>query len=1116
MKRFFVIGFILMFMQWGAAQNSPIRFQSISINDGLSLSSVYCIYKDSKGFMWFGTEDGLNKFDGYHFTIYRTEVKNPNSICYKWIEHIAEDANGHLWFASRNGLSRFNPVSEVFKNYKASQSDLLVNDTITCLKVHDDHVFIGSKKGLSTINVSTNETALFDTLVEVNSLQLYGNQLIIGAGNGLFLLADGTDLKRLSTVGVTDVTLDSAIVYYSGRTGLFRYNLMDGSDVAIATPETMGEIDNLEWDEQGRLWVSAINGLWEYDPRKGWSKQILETANTTRSLATNTSKSLWVSDSGTVWYATHGDGLFIVNDQLELTRCLHNPTDRESVSQNAFNCIYADPQNGNVWFGTYGAGINIYQPAANKFDLIKHNPLEANSLSSNFVWSIFESADGCLWIGTNDKGLCHYCPKTDRFTTYLHRADAIGSLSNNTVREVFQDSRGVIWAGTDGGGLNRFDPLTNRFKAYLHNADDEQSISDNSVRVLFEDSSGRLWVGTRNGLNLFDRQTGTFHRYLSSETDPQSLSNNFVYASIVEDRFGRLWIGTYGGGLNRFNPETGIFDRYTTATEKGFRLSNNIVFCVYEDVGGMIWVGTNEGLNILNPANGRVKVLGVKDGLPNEVIYSILPDSNGHLWLSTNQGICSINRSTLACKNYDVNDGLQSNEFNGGAFHKGHSGKLYFGGVYGLNILTPEVLSENTLVNKPVITRLEVLGKPVYTVHGTGSNRHVVAELDSQFVMPANISYTEHIVLDYRQRFFALEYSGLNHLFSAKTKYAFQLYPNDKEWNSAGSRNYVSFANIKPGDYIFKVISTNSDGVWSKEAATLKISIRPPFWQTSWFVLLELIVVLMVIVFIYRFLLKMKTNKVLLLQNQQILEANRQLQISEENLKQMNATKDMFFSIISHDLKNPFTSLMSISQMLEQNYETTDEEDKRHAVKRINSSVQNIYQLLENLLTWSRSQRGKICFKDEDFDLSALITENINLYKAVAAKKSIRLINNVPDAFSAKGDRNSINTIIRNLTGNAVKFTAGGEIVFSISSSDEHWKVSIKDTGVGISPENLKYLFRTDKKLKAEGTDGEKGTGLGLIICKEFAEKNGGQIGALSQQGVGSEFWFTIRKGRRE
>ncbi|TRX65932.1 two-component regulator propeller domain-containing protein [Carboxylicivirga sp. M1479] len=1101
----------LVMVQMCLSQEIPMRFQSITINDGLSLSSVYCISKDSKGFMWFGTEDGLNRYDGYQFKIYRTDVKNPNSICYKWIEHIAEDQEGCLWFGSRNGLSHFNPVNEVFTNYSLAQSTSIINDTITALHAFNTAMCVGTKGGLTIFNAHTLQAKSYTKTGEVYSLQSDGVKLFVSAENGLFCVDENLNWKTLLVEKVQFAVIAKSNVYVSSDNSIKVYDTERNQVFEIPIDKQIKQIESLAIDKQQRLFINTKNGLWVHHLNKQYTKQLIETFNTTNSLSINKSKALQIDKDGNVWYATHGDGLFIFDEDLQVLKCIHNPTDKESVSQNAFNCIYSDLESGNIWLGTYGAGINIYHPSANKFTLIKNNPLSDNSLPSNFIWSILEARDSCLWIGTNDKGLSRYCPKANRFTNFSSQPKNTNSLGHNCVRELFEDSDGNIWIGTDGGGLNRYNSSNGSFTKYLHDENDAHSITGNSVRVVFEDSQDQLWVGTSQGLNLFNRRQNTFMRYTHQPNNTNSLSNNFVYASIIEDEKGNLWIGTYGGGLNCFNPTTNTFKHYTTHGQPGSCLSDDIVFSLYEDEQGFIWVGTNEGLNILNPTTGKIQVLGMQDGLPNEVIYSIMPDDAGFLWMSTNHGVCCLDPQTMKTRNYDVSDGLQSNEFNGGAFHKGYSGRLYFGGVYGFNILMPTKIQENSFMGKPVITRLEVLGDEVQasTIDlGIGSR---ISEVDSQFVSSSNISYTNHIELNYSQRFFAIEYSGLNYLYPDKTNYAFQLSPMDKRWNKAGQRNYVSFANVKPGNYTFRVVSTNGDGVWSKNEAQLHITIRTPFWQTTWFVLLEITVVLLLIVFVYRFLLKVKMNKLLKNRNEQILETNRQLHVSEENLRQMNVTKDKFFSIISHDLKNPFSSLLAISNMLDQNYEQADEEDKRQGVQRINNSVKHIYLLLENLLTWSRSQRGKINFEPKKFDLSTLIIENCNLYREAAEKKSINLINNTPDGAIAYGDRNMVSTIIRNLTGNALKFTpAKGTVRYELLSVQGIWKLSVIDNGVGIAKADQDHLFNIDKKLKTDGTEGEKGTGLGLIICKEFADKNGGQIGVISESGKGAEFWFTI------
>jgi len=1089
------------------AQTAPIRFQSITIDDGLSLSSVYCINKDSRGFMWFGTEDGLNRYDGYNFKVYRTDVNNPNTICYKWIEVIEEDSIGNLWFGSRNGLSHFNPRKEVFVNFHTNTDHALINDSVMCLKAWQNKLLVGTKSGFQVIDIASLENQMMELKCEVTAIEVYNDKVLIACESGLYKLTDSLALNKILDLPIVDIELRGQSVLCATDNTVLRLDINSGNYSELKLSQNIDQIETIKEDRNGNIWISTNDALYVYDSNSAM-RRLLSTSDSNNSLALITKKSLLLDDKDIMWYASHGDGLYLIDQNFQVSHYTHNPTDKNSINQNAFTCLYQDQQNRNVWLGTFGAGINIYHPQANKFDLIKHNPLDNNSLSSNFVWSVIEDRNNCLWIGTNDKGLCKFDPETNGFTHFEHDEGNSNSLSHNTVRKVYQDRQGIIWIGTDGSGLNRLNPTTNVFKNYKHHPKDTRSLSHNSVRVIFEDSKDNLWVGTRGGLNLFDRKSGRFKRFMASDKS-NSISNDFVYASIVEDREGLLWIGTYGGGLNKMNPKTGEFIHYTTSGKEGKRLSNNIVFSIYEDANDQVWIGTNEGLNVLNKSNDSIHVYGVKDGLPNEVIYSILPDADGNLWMSTNNGICCFDPIKKKCRNYDISDGLQSNEFNGGAFHKGQSGKFYFGGVYGLNVLDTENISEDQFVGSPVLTRLDILGEEITTVSSNDSG----ATQDSAFVLEENLSYTKHITLEYDQRFFAIEYSGLNYIFPEKTRYAFQLWPMDKKWNKAGHRNFVSFANVKPGKYEFRVISSNSDGVWSKAPAVLGITIKSPFWYTTWFILLEITLIIMLILFVYRYLLKIKMNKLLKGRNEQMAKTNYRLQQSEQHLKEMNITKDKFFSIISHDLKNPFSSLMSISNMLDTTYDMADDEDKRAGVKRINSSVKQIYNLLENLLTWSRSQRGKIEFKFDRFDLSALIQENINLYTNAASKKSISLVNKANEEVMAFGDRNTVNTIIRNLTGNAVKFTpSNGTIQYQVKEDLDKLIVSIKDTGIGINTEDQECLFCIDKKIKRDGTDGEKGTGLGLIICKEFAEKNGGEIGVVSQPGEGSEFWFTVKK----
>ncbi|TLX75590.1 hypothetical protein E9993_08500 [Labilibacter sediminis] len=1123
-----LIALLCVFSILAHSQHLPVRFQQISISDGLSLSSVYCIYRDSKGFVWMGTEDGLNRYDGYHFKIFRSNIKQANSICYKWIELVYEDSHQNLWFGSRAGLSKFDPATEVFTNYNFSEEEhhQLLNDTITNItQASRDIIFIGTVKGLNLINLNTGtiNTSAFE-IGRINAIkQINSNEFAIGTSQGLFYF----DVKTLScsaiinsenkNIPVESITLKGEYIWACGLQQLYKFSTKDHSLLNIYPLKNLQNQETIESilvDKQDRLWLTTNFGLYLFNDQTIKTKLIIKDYDSSHSLATDPRKPLTLDNDGVIWYGTHGSGLYLIHPSLKINKFVHNPFDKASISQNSINCIYNDTLSGNMWIGTFGAGVNIYNGKTSKFDLIKHNPINPNSLASDFIWSVFEARDSTVWVGTNDKGISRYIPSQDRFEFFDHAPNTPGSLSHSSVREIYEDSKGTIWAGTDGGGLNRYNKRLNKFTVYTKQKGNAQSLSHNSVRVVYEDSKKRLWIGTRNGLNLFNPKNSSFKRFLHNPNDPNSISHNFIYSSIIEDNDGYLWIGTYGGGLNKMNPDLGTFVSYSMSGEPGKPLSDNIVFSVHEGDDGLIWIGTNQGLNVLDKTTGLIRFWGTNDGLPNEVIYGILPDNNGNLWLSTNHGISCFNPQTEHFKNYDVHDGLQSNEFNGGAFHKGKNGRLYFGGVYGLNIITSDFITQNQYVNQPVITQLEVLGKKVMANADIPKSKHSILYAEEVLYSDKNISYTNEIILSYEQRFFSLEFSGLNHLHPNKTKYSYQLFPLDKDWHMAGKRNYVSYANVKPGKYTFKIKSSNIDGVWINKPTELKVTIQPPFWLSKWFIGIEILLIILTISFIYRFLLKIKTNKILREQNIQINAANAKLLKSESSLKQMNATKDKFFSIISHDLKNPFTGLMSISELLDQNFDNLNKDDKKSSVQKIHKSIKQVYSLLENLLTWSRSQRGTIDFNKGYFNLSSLITENINLYRLSAEKKKVLLETKGIDNQNAFGDRDSINTIIRNLTNNAIKYSKPqGKITIGIEDdSDLYWKIMISDNGVGIAEENIHKLFCIDQKLKTNGTSGEKGTGLGLIICKEFAEKNNGTIGANSTEGKGSTFWFTVPK----
>jgi ligand-binding sensor domain-containing protein/signal transduction histidine kinase len=1119
-----------------------IRFQRITISEGLSLSSVYCIFQDSKGFMWFGTEDGLNKYDGKNFKVYRPVPSDKNSLTYRWIEHILEDNSGNLWFGSRNGLSYFNPRKELFVQY-IHDPDILTsisNDTITKLFLDNNNlVWIGTLNGLNRINIGTRELEKIQLTADENvNLRIYdlltnkkGN-IWIATSNGLFRY-DPTaqsyervilNIPGKQTEKILSVVENNDVLWIGTEAGLIRYSIPDEKLSCYTIPGGRSydqTVEKVYMDKSGNLWIVSSQGLLRFNQHADKFIHIIKSLDTSHSLSINTVKPIFEDSNGLIWFGTFGSGLYRIQPETGIiSHFQNNPADQKSLSENSINCIYED-HCGRLFFGTFGAGISIYDPQANKFPLLRHNPLDHNSLSSNFVWSVFEDHKGHVWIGTNDKGLNVFYPETGQFVFYDHNESDPYSLPNSSVREINEDSKGNIWIGTDGGGLSKFDPNSGKFISFHSVPENPGTISNNSVRNIYEDRDGILWIGTKEGLNRFDPETGIFKRYLHSSKDPHSISSNFIYSRVYQDKKGFLWIGTYGGGLNKMNIEDETFTRFLNDPDNPESISDNVVFSIYQDDTGKFWIGTNNGLDLFDAESGKFRRFGLNEGLPNEVIYGILPDKNNNIWMSTNHGISRFNIIDYSTKNFDVNDGLQSNEFNGGAFHKGHSGRMYFGGVYGLNIIEPEEIKVPSCVSDVVITKLEILGHEVKVLPPSLTREHYrrsynIIEIDGNYFLPENISFVKEIVLDYRYRFFSVEFSALNNPVPGRIMYSYQMENLEDNWNYSGERNYISYANMKPGGYVLNVRALNPDGNWSDKIGRLNIVIKPPFWLSWWFIILEVLFGLMVAVFIYRYLVKVRTYNLLRLQHQRVNAANIKLAESERNLKEINATKDKFFSIIAHDLKNPLTSLISISEtIMEESLDGQD--DKSFGIRKIHESVKQIHALLENLLTWSRSQTGRLKYEPVNFNLSRLIEVNLNLHRAMAEYKNVKLEFEQKDNIIAFGDRDMINTVIRNLVNNAVKFTSpGGLVKVEVKQDNNIIQVFVIDNGTGISEENMQKLFKIDVKYKTPGTSGEKGTGLGLILCKEFVEKNGGQMIVRSILNQGSTFGFTVPAGRKE
>jgi signal transduction histidine kinase/ligand-binding sensor domain-containing protein len=788
---------------------SVIRFDRITGEDGLSQNVVLAIAQDSRGFMWFGTEDGLNKYDGYAFTVYKHDPDDPTTLSDDYVSVIYEDREGVLWIGTRNGLNRLDNSTGVFARYEHDPKDAQSIGGAWVVSLYEDRA--------GALWVGTDDGGLDRFDCQSGTFAHYRHD----PDDPTSLSDDGVGAIYEDREGALWVGTDVGLDLLDRKTGTFtRFQNRPGD------PHSLGgaEVSTIAEDREGRLWVGTEDGgLNRLDRSSGGG---LEEAAFVRyrqddanpySLIHNRVKAVLEDSAGRLWVGTQ-NGLDLYDaERDQFIHYQNDPGDTRSLSSNAVWAIYED-RTGVLWFGTYGGGLSKYNRSTDQFALYQHKPDLPNSLSDDMVWAIHGDADGVLWVGTFNGGLNRLDREAGELIVYRYDPEDADSISSDDVRAILEDHTGALWVGT-GGGLDRFDRASGAalgegaFVHYRHDPGDPASLSENRVSVLFEDSRGDLWVGTRTGgLNRFDREAGNFVRYRYDESDPASLSSDRVWA-LYEDAAGKLWVGTLGG-VSVWDPAADAFTRYLNDPDDPQSLSNDAVFAFHEDAEGVMWIGTwGSGLDRFNSETGAFDHYTEKDGLANNVIYGIEADLDGNLWMSTNKGLSKFDPRTGTFHNYDVRDGLQDNEFNVGAHFASPDGELFFGGVRGFNAFYPQQVTGNPHVPPVVITAF-------------GKFNQIVRR---------DLSPGEHIALTYRDNFISFEFAALDYTAPDKNQYAYMLEGQDAAWVEAGTRRHVDYTNLRGGEYVFRVRGSNNDGVWNEAGASVALTVAPPVWETWWF-----------------------------------------------------------------------------------------------------------------------------------------------------------------------------------------------------------------------------------------------------------------------------------------
>lgn len=788
------------------AQEMSIRFEQITTQDGLSQSTVNDILQDSKGFLWFATEDGLNRYDGYEFKVYRNDPYDPFSISSNQISSILEDNEGAIWVGTKGGgLNKFDRAQDRFLRFTHNNEDVksLSNNYITTLFQDPiGIILVGTQSGLNILNPKTNDISIYK---EVD------------------------DNVSLGTANITSVFLDSNSFIWIGTAndGLFRFDRKTFNIVHYTNnPDNLETISdnwivNIYEDKKRNIWIGTQSGgLNRYDPIEKTFKAFRAVPGDRKSISNNWVLSMFEDSRGTFWVGTL-NGLNILDRETEKFTNFMELNYPVNLSNNSITSLFED-RSGVFWVGTQNGALNKFiRSSSESFTVYQNDPSNANSLSNNNIWAIYEDSLGNVWVGTQGGGVNKLNVKTQEFVNYFHDPDDPYSISNDFINAIYEDRFGGIWVGTIDG-LNLFDDQTGLFIQFMHDPDDINTISGNYITTIFEDSKGIIWVGTlNNGLNAYDPETGNFMRFTHSVTNPNTISHNKIWSMFEDDR-GIFWVGTHGFGLNRYDRVRGIFTRFTNDISDENSISDNFINVIRQDADGNLWIGTINGLNKYNPETETFTRYTTNDGLPNNVIYGIIIDYRGHLWLSTNNGIVDFDHKTGDVRIYDMGDGLPSNEYRFGAFYKGADGTMYFGGINGIVVFKPDSIRDNPYIPPVVITDFQIFNRLV-PISATGSP------------LTQSISETKEIVLTWREKVFSFKFSALHYAAPEQNKYEYKMEGFDLDWQVVGNRRYVSYTNLPAGQtYTFLVRASNKDGVWNYEGTAIRIKVLPPPWKTWW------------------------------------------------------------------------------------------------------------------------------------------------------------------------------------------------------------------------------------------------------------------------------------------
>jgi len=1060
------------------SQINNLRFEHIFSDDGLSSNDVRCITQDYRGFLWIGTQNGLNRYDGMNIKIYRNVKSDSSAISSNWINTIYEDKDSNLWIGTRGGgLNLFIRETGKFINWETDNSDqnsISGNDIWCIYEDSKGNLWIGTRgAGLN----------LFDRKKQVFRKWLNNPLNNTISSNSITTVAEANDGNLwIGTEG--------------GGINIFNFALNKFSaweDVCLDKKKYPSDfINSIYNDSKGNIWIGSDNSLTKFSPLTKKYEHWFADPTNNNGLSSAFISRIFEDEKGGFWISTKDGGLNYYNPETGIfSNSKYSGVNKFSLSSDEVFTIYKDYSNV-LWIGTHGGGLNKLTLKNLTFQYWSPNPISKKGLPDKEIRKLFADRNEIIWIGTNS-GLSRFDKKSNTFKTYFTNSQDPNSLRSNRIRSIYRSRKGVLYIGLEKGGLAEFDKKNNMFISYLPSSGNIKDESSRNVRSISEDSEGVLWLGAYNGgLHKFNPKTKKLVRVNICMLDDLCYRNEKIQV-IKNYSDEELWLGTEQG-LVLFNTKTHKSKKWVSEKEDSNSLIHNAIRAIHTGEDGVLWIGTRGGLSRFDFENESFTNFTSIDGMTSDVVFDIVPVNEKDFWLITSDGISIFNSETFVFKRLSI---PFNNQLDVGINSPSNKEEIILGGKNGLTIFNSDDIRYNEHIPEVVFTEFMKYNVPIE--------------------MYKDYPEANSLNLDYTENMFSISFASLDFSNPTANNYSYKLEGFNDDWINLMNTNTVAFTNLVLGEYRLLVKASNDDGIWNPQPAVLNINISPPFWKTIYFqISLALLLILLVFTAIKLKVKNVEKQNKTLDELVKVRTSELESEITERKkgevrLKELNANKDKFFSIISHDLRSPFTAITGLSTFLLSEFNSLTNEELREYIATIDKSSKRVYGLLENLLDWSRVQTGRMIFKPEIFNMNTIVAEVIKLFEINFENKNI-----IVDFKNIKGslvfaDYEMVYTILRNLVSNAIKFTqVNGSVEIKLKQQPDSVLVSIIDDGIGMDEETLAKLFRIDVQYTTSGTIQEKGSGLGLILCKELVEMNKGKIWVESNKETGTTFNFIL------